>query len=472
MDAVSKSLSQQYEATVPTTDRTRNPASQSNNHGKTSQVKQADPTELKVAVPSPTDLTVRNLSDYASYCHSLRNLIATPKHPQGSAESLVSEADERILSINELDVMHRHMSQQTEVIIGGVDFTLETLPENAPLFYQFYCMNNEAFIDDRSIRIFNNNCAVENLRPAIILTHSSLLNIKVKRQVAELVKANKNAFSVDMKKLLPELSVDGIRIIGKKDSEGNFSLRIDATGRHSRNSKKLRTGVRKIRTLANIMDAFQCVAMFHCDKICKAAGVEDNSSGCVKVDWDTAFIKRMRKRQCPSGFMTFVIDNIEKNSTSNSDNHLNHSLRAEMLLVAVTRPGHPIMAESLKGKRSIYINFRIAVAKFFLQPHDVPAWINDEVTLIPDNHKLLEIMCSTNSRDKIVEKIDLGQPLTVSFLTTTSWLQKIAFPLEEVKADQSRAWGICSWKKSESANSSQENERETAAINGRACNIL
>lgn len=466
MDSVSRAVSQQCRAAA--LERPKSPEARWNNQRKTYQ---ADPTEL--TTPEPEDLTVRKLSDYASSCHSLRNFIATPTHPQGSAppDFLASKAEERILSINELDVLHQHMSQQTEITIGGIDFTLETLPENAPLFYQFYCMNNEAFIDDRSIHIFNNNCAVENLRPAIILTHSSLLNIKVKQQVAELVKANKNAFSVDLKKLLPELSVDGIRIIGKTDNEGKFYLLIDSTSHHSTISNQPHTGVRKIRTLANIMDAFQCVAMFHCDKIVKAAGVKNNSSGCLKVDWDTQFLKRMRKRQCPSGFMTFVIDNIERNSTSNSDHHLNHSLRAEMSLVAVTRPGHPIMAESLKGKRSIYINFRIAVANFFLQPHDAPPWINDEVTLIPDNLNLLEIMCSTHLRDKIVEKIDPAKPLTVSFLTTTSWLQKIAFPLEAVKADQSRAWGICSWKITEPANSSQDNNRETA-IKGRACNIL
>lgn len=471
MNSVSRPVSQQYRATVLATERSQSPEAHWNNQEKTYQVKQADLTEL---TGSPTDLTVRNLSEYASYCHSLRNFIETPKHPQGSAppESLVSEADERILSINELDVMHQHMSQQTEITIGGVDFTLETLPENAPLFYQFYCMNNEAFIDDRSIRIFNNNCAVENLRHTIILTHSELMNDRVERQVVKLVRENKNVFSVDMKKLLPKLSVDGIRIIGKKDNEGKFFLRIESTDHHSRQSKQLRTGVRELRTLANIMDAFQCIAMFHYDKICKAAGVVGNSSGCMKVDWDTEFIARMRKRQCPSGFMTFVIDNIERNSTSNSDNHLNHSLRAEMSLVAVTRPGHPIMAESLKGKRSIYINFRIAVANFFLQPHSVPECINDEVALIPDNLKILEIMCSTNLRDKIVEKIAPDQPLTVSFLTTTSWLQKISFPLEKIKADQSRAWGICSWKKTEPASASQTSVRETGILKGRACNIL
>lgn len=472
MDSVSRSASQQYRVTAPAAEKLGSPEVRWNHQGKTHSVEQADPTEL--TAPSATDLTVRNLSDYTSYFHSLRNLIETPKHPQGSTppEFLASEAEERILSINELDVMHQHMSQQTEITIGGIDFKLETLLENAPLFYQFYCMNNGAFIDDRSIDIFNNNCAVENLRPAIILTHSSLLNDKVKRQVAKLVQKNKNAFTVDLKKLLPELSVDGIRIIEKKDNEGKFYLLIDSTSHHSLISPQPHTGVRKIRTLANIMDTFQCVAMFHCNKICKAAGVKNNSSGCLKVDWDTQFLKRMRKHQCPTGFMTFVIDNIERNSTSNSDHHLNHSLRAEMSLVAVTRPGHPIMAESLKGKRSIYINFRIAVADFFLQQHDVPPWINDEVTLIPDNLKSLEIMSSIHQRDKIVERINPDQPLTISFLTTTSWLQKISFPLEEVKADQSRAWGICSWKKTEPANSSPENERETAIVKCRACNIL
>ena len=457
MDSVSRPVAQQYRAAA-VTERSKSPEAHRNNQRKIHQVEQADPTEL--TAPSATDLTVRNLSDYTSYFHSLRNFIATPKHPQGSTppEFLANEAEERILSINELDLMHQHMSQQTEIIIGGIDFKLETLPENAPLFYQFYCMDNEAFIDDRSIDIFNNNCAVENLRPAIILTHSWLLNDKVQQQVAELVKANKNAFSVDLQKLLPELSVDGIRIVEQKDNKGKFCLLIDSTHHHSLISQRPRAGVRKIRTLANIMDAFQCVTMFHCDKICEAAGVENNSSGCLKVDWDTKFLKRMRKRQCPSGFLTFVTDNIETNSTSNSGNHLNHSLRAEMSPVAVTRPGHPIMAESLGGKRSIYINFRIAVADFFLQQHDAPPWINDEVTLIPDNLKSLEIMSSTHQRDKIVARINPDQPLTISFLTTTSWLQKISFPLEEVKADQSRAWGICSWKKTEPANPSPEKE--------------
>ena len=66
MDAVSKPLSQQYEATILTTERTRNPASQSNNHGKTAQVKKADPTALMVTAPASSDLTPRNLSDYAA----------------------------------------------------------------------------------------------------------------------------------------------------------------------------------------------------------------------------------------------------------------------------------------------------------------------------------------------------------------------------------------------------------------------
>ena len=462
MDSVSRPASQQYRATAPATEKSESPEVRWNHQRKTYPVEQADPTEL--TAPSATDQRVRNLSDYHSYFHSLRNFIETPKHPQGSTppEFLASTAEERILSINELDVMHQHMSQQTEISIGGIDFKLETLPENAPLFYQFYCMNNEAFIDDRSIHIFNNNCAVENLRPAIILTHSSFLNDKVKRQVANLVKKNKNAFSVDFKKLLPELTVDGIRIIEKKDNNGKFYLLIDSTDHHSPISQQPSAGVRKIRSLANIMDAFQCVAMFHCNKICKVAGVKKNSSGCLKLDWDTQFLKRMRKRQCPSGFMTFVIDNIGRNSAS--DNHLNHSLRAEMLLAAVTRPGHPIMAESLRGKRSIYINFRIAVADYFLQQHDVPPWINDEVTLIPDNLKSLEIMSSTNQRDKIVERINPDQPLTISFLTTTSWLQKISFPLEEVKADQSRAWGISSWKITDSNSRSVDYDQQNQGL--------
>ena len=460
MNPVSKALPQQYGATVLTTEGSGNPEARWNNKGKTSRVKQADPTELIVAAPSSTDLTRSNLSDYVSNCQSLRNLVKPPKYSHGSLppETLISEAEERLLSIKELDLMHQHMSQQTEVAIGGKNFKLEKLPEDAPLFYQFYCLDDKAFIDKKSIRIFKKNCAVEKSRPVIILMHSSLINKKVGRQIKKLVN-NKNIFSVDMKELLPKLQINGIRITEKKDKDGNFFLCIDPTDYYSQDSRRSSEYAWETKTLYDIMDAFQCIAMYHYDLICKLVGVETSSSGCMKVDWDTQFLKPTGELQCPEGIRTLVTDRVHKYTFFLSYNYLKHALRPEMGLVAVTRPRHPVMAEALTMKRCIYKSFCNAVDNLFHQPHLNSKSNLEEFTLVPDKCKLLNLIYTSEPRCSIAERINPYEPLRLYFFTTTSWLQKIAFPLEKVKADQSRAWGICSWKNAGSASSQKENQR-------------
>ena len=447
---VSKPFSQQYGAPVLTTESAWNPAAHWNNRGETFQVKQADPTALMMTDPSSSDLTPRNLSDYAANCQSLRNLVKPPNYSHVSLppESLINEADNRRLSIKELDVMHEHMNQKTEITIGGQSFELEKLAEDAPMFYQFYCLDDEKSIDEKSIAIFERNCEVEKSRPVIILTHSSLLNKKVKSQIEMLVNKYENVFSVDLKDLLPELQIPGIRITGKKDSDGDFFLHIDPAVYFSQDSRRSDEYAWKAREIFQFIDVFHCMAAYHCDKVCKFAGVKNSGPGCLKVDWDTAILKRTKKLPCPNGIRTFVIDSFSKRYKSSNHNHLNHVLRSEMGLVAVTRPRHPVMAEALTNREAIYDGFRIAIYKLFNQPLSSYTLNQKEFTLVPDECKLIEILCMSEQRSSICEKIDLDNPLTINYFTTTSWLQKIAFPLKKVKADQSRVWGISSWNTS------------------------
>ena len=276
MDAVSKPLSQQYEPSVLASERTRNPASQSYNHGKTAQVKKADPTALMVTPPASSDFTPSNLSDYAANCQSLRNLVKPPNYSHVSLppESLINEADNRRLSIKELDVMHEHMNQKTEITIGGQNFELEKLAKDAPMFYQFYCLDDEKSIDEKSIAIFERNCDVEKSRPVIILTHSSLTNKKLESQIEMLVNKYENVFSVDMKHLLPKLQIPGIRITEGKYSDGDFFLNIDPTGYFSQDSICSHKHAWKAYRISDIMDTFHCIAAYHCDKICTFAGVK------------------------------------------------------------------------------------------------------------------------------------------------------------------------------------------------------
>ena len=447
MDAVSKPLPQQYEATALTTKRSRKLASQWSDQGKTSQVKQADPTALMVTDPSSSDLTPRTLSDYAANCQSLRNLVKPPNYSHVSVppETLISEADNRRLSIKELDVMHEHMSQKSEITIGGHNFKLEKLAKDAPMFYQFYCLDDEKSIDEKSIAIFERNCDVEKSRPVIILTHSSLINKKVKSQIEMLVNKYENVFSVDLKDLLPELQIPGIRITGKKESDGHFFLHIEQTGDLSQDSIRSHQYAWNLRMISDIMDTFHCMAAYHCDKISIFAGVENSGPGCLKVDWDTEFLDPIEDLKCPNGIRTFVIDSFSKRNIFSNYNHLNHILRTEMGLVAVTRPRHPVMAEALTKGDGIYGNFRIAIYHLFNQPLNSYTLNQKEFTLVPDECKLLEIVCLPELRSSICEKFESDKPLTINYFTTTSWLQKLAFPLKKVKADQSRVWGISSW---------------------------
>ena len=474
MDAVGKPLSQQYEATVLTTERTRNSASQSNNHGKTAQVKKADPTALMVTPPASSDLTPRTLSDYAANCQSLRNLVKPPKYSHVSVppESLISEADKRLLSLKELDIMHKQMSQKTEITIGGQNFKLEKLAKDAPLFYQFYCLNDDISIDTKSLAIFERNCLVEKSRPVIILTHSLLMNKTVKSQIERLVNNYKNVFSVDLKDLLPELQIPGITITGKKDHRGDFTLYINPTDYLSNDWTDFFIYAWETSEVDHIMDVFHCIAAYHCDKICNFAGVKNSGPGCVKLDWDTELFYPTGELQCPNGIRVFVIDSCSEFSTDLNYNLLTHILRAEMGLVALTRPRHPVMAKALTRRYNVYGGFRIAVNNLFHQPKFCRQSDRVEVTLIPDDCELLKIMCAHKLRGSICEKINPKLPLKLSYGITTSWLQKIAFPLETVKVDQSRLWGICSWEKTESAPSQQENQKKNDMLKALACNIL
>ncbi|WP_257275779.1 hypothetical protein [Endozoicomonas sp. SESOKO4] len=51
-------------------------------------------------------------------------------------ENLLDAAEQRLLSIAELDEMQRHIRLQTNVTINGKPCELETLPDDTPLFYQ------------------------------------------------------------------------------------------------------------------------------------------------------------------------------------------------------------------------------------------------------------------------------------------------------------------------------------------------
>lgn len=116
-----------------------------------------------------------------------------------------------------------------------------------------------------------------------------------------------------------------------------------------------------------------------------------------------------------------------------------------MSLVAVTRPRHPVMAQALTNREDIYGGFRIAIYNLFNQPLNSYTLNQKEFTLVPDECNLLKIVCLPELRSSICEKINPVKPLTINYFTTTSWLQKLAFPLKQVKADQSRVWGISSW---------------------------
>ena len=484
MDIISCFPSQHYEATAHTTGKQKCAGTLWNNQGKTTLIKHAEPTELMIGDTATTDLKPSKLSEYADYCQSLRNFVEPQKisHVSLSPMSVINEAEKRLLSSKELDVMHQHMSQQKKIDIGGTNFTLETLPADTPLIYQFYCRDKKKSIDKKSILIFEHNCTIEKSRPIIILTHSSLTNPTLTKQIKNLVEKHENVCSVDMKELLPELSVRGIKIVEAKDEDGEFILRFDLTGSDEPIRPLFRRNYKDMTDLCNIMDAFQFLVMYNCVDFYKLAKVKTRSLGCLKIDWDTMLLEALGIVECPGGFRTYIIDTLGIDSDRPRDpyrnkfNDLTHFLKPENGLVAVTKPHHPIFANSFKSGLSVYSHFRIAVANFFQKGYnicdDICHSLYDEATLEPDNRKLLEILCSYEIRNSIGEEFDPDQPLRIKFFSTTSWLQKIAFPLGKVKADQSRVRGVSSWAKNESASSPLTSVRETGIFKGRACNIL
>ena len=435
-----------------------NPGATADNQDRDLPVSHIEPMDLMV-VANVSSLPVeesKSLSEYIiQHCHSLRNLSVVIK-PQAvvpssgvslSPENLLDAAEKRLLSIDELDEMHRYIQQQTEITINGKRFEMETLPEDTPLFYQFYCFDQQACIDDKSLGIFRGNCRVDP-RPAIILTNKELMNEQVASQTGELEKEFENVHVVDVSLLLKH-RIHGIEITQRKDRNGRLILRVDAS---ECTMKDIFSGgdskVREYSTHSNILDIFQFVAMYHCDKVGELAKIQTYSRGCIKIDFDTELMAPIGTLQCPNGLRAYVADMINwKRGTRN--NELTHSLGVENSIVAVTRPEHPIMAESVIPSTDIFGNYIDAVRKSFNLPHSVPAYDVQRVTPTRDGTDLLKLMCNKVEKGEvarmIARKIHYGHQLRISFDTSTSWMQKIAFPISNIKADQSRVWGVCSW---------------------------
>ena len=431
-----------------------NSSTQSDISKKDLSIKNIDQKNL-LAAANDNALTAKeskSLNGYVvQHCHSLRNLLALTK-PQPdlslsrlslSPDNLLVTAEQRLLSIDELDEMHRYIQQQTDITVNGKRFELE----DTPLFYQFYCLDQKACIDDKSLGIFRGNCRVDS-RAAIILTNKELMNEQVASQTGELEKEFENVHVVDVSLLLKH-RIHGIEITQRKDRNGRLILRVDASectmkDRFSAGDSK----VREYSTHSNILDIFQFVAMYHCDKVGGLAKIQTYSRGCIKIDFDTELMTPIGTLQCPNGFRAYVADMINwKHGTKN--NELTHSLGVENGIVAVTRPEHPVMAESVIPSTDIFGNYIDAVRKSFNLPHSVPAYNVQRVTPTRDGTDLLKLMCNKVEKGEvarmIARKIHYGHQLRISFDTNTSWMQKIAFPLSSIKADQSRVWGVCSW---------------------------
>lgn len=417
---------------------------------KASPIKQAKPTDLMVAGNdrSLSQPTRKPLRDYISqYCYSLRNLVAATSSQSEllSPADLPDVAEQRLLSTEEMDDMHQHIHLQAEISINNNLYKLETLPEDTPLFYQFYCQDVESRIPDESIRIFNNNCAIEKSRPIIILINSLMINETVDLQIKQLALENNNVHIVNMSRLLEDSTVAGIKFIGGKTSEGQFYLTVDATKCSLQDHHFIDGKLRVYSEFGEVLDIHQFVAMYHCDRVCTLAGVETSSKGCIKIDWDMELIAPIGSLQCPNGFSAFVLDRISR--LSGKKNELAHSLLVENSLMAVTRPNHQIMAESVCPHPGIYRNYSKVVSKSFNKLPSEPVYGARKVTVAGDEIDLLKMMCRVSTREHIGKGINPGQQLSLQFNKTTSWKQKIAFPLKVLKADQSRVWGVSSWQK-------------------------
>ena len=121
-----------------------NSSTQSDISTKDLSIKNIDQKNLLAAANDNT-LTAKESKSFNGYvvqhCHSLRNLLALTK-PQSdlslsrlslSPDNLLVTAEQKLLSIDELDEMHRYIQQQTDITVNGKRFELETLPEDTPI---------------------------------------------------------------------------------------------------------------------------------------------------------------------------------------------------------------------------------------------------------------------------------------------------------------------------------------------------
>lgn len=430
---------------------------QTDNQKKDIPVRQAQPIH-SIAAVSDNQQTIKerkSLNEYiAQCCHSLRNIVSestsvtqsSPSETSLSPEELLDSAEQRLLSIDELEEMQRHIQQQTELTVNGQIFKLETLPEDTPLFYQFYCLEQGVSIDDKSLGIFRKNCRIERKRPAIILTNKELMNEKVASQVSQLKEEFENVSIVDVSLLLFPFSIHGMVISQRKTGDGQLIIRVDGSECTLKDKVLVDSKVRDYSLNNDILDIFQSVAMYHCDQVLQLAEVKTNSKGCIKLDFDTELIAPIGTIQCVNGIGGLVTDRfIRGNGAENND--VIHSLEFENSLLAVTGPKNRIMAESVCPTPGIFRNFTRALKKSFKEPASVPAYDVKQVTPSRDGINSLKMLCKPADREKIAGMIDAEQPLNISFDKRTSWRQKVAIPLKGIKADQSRVWGVRSWGK-------------------------
>ena len=451
---------------------------------KDDPVRLVEPTHSMAAATDYTIATIESnsLSEYiVNYCHSFRNL-APAREPQTDTEmsppnwtetessissknialqaedsfsgfsvppeNLLQEAHQRLLSIHEMDEMQHHIQQRTGIEINGKRFELETLPEDTPLFYQFYCLHKdkEVVIDDKSLSIFRKNCDIEKFRPVVILMNKELINQKLAAQIRQLKEEYENVHIVDVSLLLGyENHVHGIEITQKENSDGKFVVEVDGTRCTLPNffSEAERHKKWEHTVGCNILDIFQFLAMYHCDKVCALAGVETNSQGCIKIDFDMELTKPIGILKCLNGLSTLVIDKFMREPWRG--NELTHYLRLENGLVAVARPKHPVMARSLHpSPGSMYWKYINAVRTSLNLPYPRPIFDVKTVTPTEDGIGLLRMLCHVACKKDVADSIEAGQQLTIKFDKNTSWKQLISFPLKNIKADQSRVWGTSS----------------------------
>lgn len=391
---------------------------------------------------------ISTLGEYiAERCHSLRNQVSVvrPKAPVSlPPESFLDAAEQRLLSMEELDCMQQHINLQTEIDINGVSCELETLPDDTPLFYQFYCQDQYSRIDDESIRIFKNNCTIEKGRPAIILINSSLMNDTVQSQIDQLKQAMKNVHVVDTSELLNKYRVAGMVITQHQHKNGKIFLRINASNCTLKNKSFTDGRERDYPQFHDILDILQFMAMYHCDKVYELARIEARSRGCIKIDWDMELIAPIGSLKCPKGFSTFVIDKLH--AADSGDNELTHSLQVENSLMAVTRPQHHLIAEAVCPSYRVFSNFTGAVSKGFNKQLHAPSYEVKKVSIVGHEIDSVKMLCTFANRDQIARAINPEKRLSIRFNKETSWKQKIAFPLCSIKADQSRVRGISSWQ--------------------------